>query len=390
MAKKRHRLQRVRKSTGLSQEDVAHRLGVETSTVWRWEAGETEPSAWQQPRLAKLLGVCRAELVTLLTEVAIETDQEELPAAVRSVPGKKRADLAIVEALAAQLRELGEQYEGVQSTSLLAPASRCHALVTNFLAHGASSRVTDDLHRLATESATLMSQLVWDASQRRDATGTLAYCDEARHHASEVGDHVAAAKADLRKAYVSLYGEPELRNPRPGLALAQQAAEQSKPASQALYGVSLLHVGEAFGMLGEYRQCERALSDAETAFSSISDDDPAADWFSETQFGRLAGSCYLSLGSAERAESYLTQTAERLQDRPKSRSLVLGNLALAYLRQRELDAATATLHNAIDLLGQSRGAGGMTVVFGAARELYPWREESAVQDVQDRLLALMS
>jgi hypothetical protein len=84
------------------------------------------------------------------------------------------------------------------------------------------------------------------------------------------------------------------------------------------------------------------------------------------------------------------RSAPSSTDRPKSRSLVLGNLALARLRQRQLDGATQTLHQAIDPLEQSRGGGGMTVVFGAVRELYPWRQESAVRDVQDRVLALMS
>jgi hypothetical protein len=32
----------------------------------------------------------------------------------------------------------------------------------------------------------------------------------------------------------------------------------------------------------------------------------------------------------------------------------------------------------------------MTVVFRAARELYPWRQEAAVQDIHDRLLGLMA
>ena len=37
----------------------------------------------------------------------------------------------------------------------------------------------------------------------------------------------------------------------------------------------------------------------------------------------------------------------------------------------------------------TRGGGGMNIVFRAARELRPWRGENAVQEAQDRLLALM-
>jgi hypothetical protein len=48
------------------------------------------------------------------------------------------------------------------------------------------------------------------------------------------------------------------------------------------------------------------------------------------------------------------------------------------------------LHRAIDLLEVSRGGGGLNVVSGAVRELRPWRHQPVVQDVHERLLALMA
>lgn len=143
-------------------------------------------------------------------------------------------------------------------------------------------------------------------------------------------------------------------------------------------------------MLGEHRRCEQALGAAERAFEAMGSDDLAAEMYSPAQFGRLAGSCYLSLGHPERAESFLTATLELLGDRQKTKSLVLGNLATSHIRRRRLDAATTTLHEAIDLLERGRGGGGMSVVFAAGRELYPWRGEPAVQDVHDRLLGLVA
>ncbi|MGH3899809.1 MAG: hypothetical protein ACRDTA_16505 [Pseudonocardiaceae bacterium] len=79
--------------------------------------------------------------------------------------------------------------------------------------------------------------------------------------------------------------------------------------------------------VGEYRRCEQALSQAEDCFSRIDSDDSGAQFFSPTQLGRLAGSRYLFLGHPERAEPILKSTAEALHFRPKTRSLVLGNLA---------------------------------------------------------------
>lgn len=200
----------------------------------------------------------------------------------------------------------------------------------------------------------------------------------------------SVANAELRKAYVSLYGPVEERSPQRGLALARAAAGHSRGVSHALHGVAQLHVGEAFGLLGEYRQCEQALAAAETAFDAMGSDDVAEQMYSPAQFGRLAGSCHLSLGHPERAESLSSDTLGLLGDRRKTKSLVLGNLATSHIRQRRLDAATATLHEAVDLLEQAQGGGGMSVVFAAARELYPWRAEAQVQDLHDRLLGLVS
>jgi hypothetical protein len=91
-----------------------------------------------------------------------------------------------------------------------------------------------------------------------------------------------------------------------------------------------------------------------------------------------------------KAQAHLEQTTDAMRDRPKVSAIVLGNLILAYLRQRKLAEATATLHAAIDEVERTRGGGGLNLVFAAGRELRPWRQEPAVQDVHDRLLALMA
>ncbi len=389
MKRKRQRLAQRRKMAGYSQERLAEVLRVERSTVARWERAETEPQPWLRPRLAKVLGISRGVLAELLGDVVTDRqdDGDRLDRVLAQFP---LADVDVARQLKNRIGQVAAAYETAPSASLLADAGQCHAAVEFLLTQASNEPVRTELHAAATASATLMSQLVWDASHRRDYRATVAYCDMAIEHAREHGDAVAAAHAELRKGFAAVYGQADVRDPKAGLASAQIAAEQSRSVSNALGGLSLLHVGEAYAMLGEYRRCEQALSQAEESFSRIGSDDCGAEFFSPTQLGRLAGSCYLFLGHPERAEPVLRQTAEALHARPKTRSLVLGNLALACLRQRQLDAATATLHEAIDLLENSRGGGGLTVVFSAGRELYPWRAEPAVQDVHDRLLALVA
>jgi transcriptional regulator with XRE-family HTH domain len=55
-----------RRALGLTQEDLAALLGVERSTVVRWERGVTRPLPWLQPRLARALQVPAGRLAGLL------------------------------------------------------------------------------------------------------------------------------------------------------------------------------------------------------------------------------------------------------------------------------------------------------------------------------------
>src|SRR5947207_1337399 len=70
VARKRHRLAQRRKAVGLSQEALAEVVGVDRSTVVRWERADTEPQPWHRPRLARALKVSVEELAALLADIA--------------------------------------------------------------------------------------------------------------------------------------------------------------------------------------------------------------------------------------------------------------------------------------------------------------------------------
>ena len=76
MAARRHLLAERRKTVGHTQEQLAELVGVERSTVVRWEAGEAEPKPWSRPKLAQALAVSVDELHRLLT---VPEDDEEQP-----------------------------------------------------------------------------------------------------------------------------------------------------------------------------------------------------------------------------------------------------------------------------------------------------------------------
>jgi tetratricopeptide (TPR) repeat protein len=300
----------------------------------------------------------------------------------------RSTDLATVADLRERAQALTKQYDLAASTSLLPPAGECYGQVTFLRKHVPDRQVRHELQTVEARLATLMGQLVWDASQRRDHTTAIGYYDQAISAASQAGETTAEAYARLRKSYVALYGE---QDPRAGLRLAQAAGTlASNGPSHALPGLALLHVAEGHAMLGERRACEAALGAAEAHLEAMQPADPGYGLFSADRLGRVRGSCYLALGDGAKAAPILESTAHSLQGRHKSKAIVLGNLALAHIRQRDVEHAATVLHRAIDLLEVSRGGGGLNVVFAAVRELRPWRHQRLAQDVNERLLTLMA
>ncbi len=104
----RGRLIQRRKAVGLTQGQLAKQLGVERTTVVRWERGQTRPLSWLRPRLAAALGISADRLEELLGAVGaaagapgrVAAVPRQLPAAVADFTGRSpelRALTAILE-----------------------------------------------------------------------------------------------------------------------------------------------------------------------------------------------------------------------------------------------------------------------------------------------------
>lgn len=117
-------------------------------------------------------------------------------------------DLVAVAQLREQLRSLVAAYDVTPSVSLLAPAARCQAEIVELRALAPIGAVRRELYAAEAEAATLMGQLVWDASQRRDHATARQHFEHAVGVARQIHDPVAEAHAALRLSYVALEGCP--------------------------------------------------------------------------------------------------------------------------------------------------------------------------------------
>ncbi|MEE6261180.1 helix-turn-helix transcriptional regulator [Plantactinospora sonchi] len=387
MALRRHRLASRRKSVGHTQESLAERLGVDRTTVVRWERAESEPQPWVRRGLAIALEVTLEELAQLLEDVE-EARTRRGDRLAYSLKNPRAVDLATVSYLRQELVTVTDTYDTTPSTSLLPTVARLHGEITFLHSYASLGGVRRALATVRADSAMLMGQLVWDASQRRDCRTAVGYYNQAIGVAKQNADLLPEAHARLRAGFVALYADCE---PKRGLAQAAQAAQLAiSVGSYALAGLAVLHVAEANAMMGERSACDEALGEAEDWLQRVDAADPAHGLVAAEQFNRMAGSCYLALGKPRKAQAVLEATSLALHGREKSRSIVLGNLALAHIRQRQIEESAAVLHEAIDVVEQTRAGGGANVLFGACRELQVWRNSAGIDDVTDRVLSLMA
>jgi hypothetical protein len=118
-------------------------------------------------------------------------------------------DMAAATHLRERAQSLAKQYDLAASTSLLPAAGECIGQVTFLRKQAPDGPVLRELQVTEAQLATLMGQLVWDASQRRDHATTVGYYDQAISVANRAGETTAEAYARLRKSYVALYGDQE-------------------------------------------------------------------------------------------------------------------------------------------------------------------------------------
>jgi|GEM_PF-3166667 len=100
MARPRRQLAARRKAAGSSQESLAYAVGVDRSTVARWESGETAPQPELRPRPARRLGVSLAGLAKLLSGDVSEPLASKLAVVTIGVPSAEASRQALHELMA--------------------------------------------------------------------------------------------------------------------------------------------------------------------------------------------------------------------------------------------------------------------------------------------------
>jgi len=372
MAARRHLLAERRKTVGHTQEQLAELVGVERSTVVRWEAGETEPKPWSRPKLAQALAVSVDELHRLLT---VSEDDEEQPGQhgerkVVLVDPMRRRTLVKWGLGTTAVTGLGvgsaTRVGAADVTHLQRADARLNRLTDQ---HGgetlwqAAAAYVDDGHLLLEEGTygeSVGRQLLIATARLQETAGWLAF-DAGQDTVARAcyTDALALARqADDREvemwALANLARQSTVAGqPREGLRLAAAAARiaASVEWSPRLAAVPQLRRAVASSLVADARDADRAMARARTALDHDRDEpiNERCAFLGPAELDGIEATCALELGRASRAETLLEQTIAGYGSRfARNRALYRVRLARARLDMNAVEGAVEAATSAFD------------------------------------------
>lgn len=387
MDTRRDRLIKRRKALGLTQESLAHELGVERTTVARWETGATMPGLWVHRRLAEVLKIHISALEDLLSsgQASFSTSSETLPPTEEQTEARRLLAHAAEVALAPDAGLTNTWGEPADNLRAPAPQRIGDADVEHVMTLTAAMRQIDYAHGGGACRDAVAAQARW-AEQLLAAD-----CS------AEVRTRLLVALADLHNlAGWSSFDVGMFSTARRHFARAIEQAREAEDDSltaNVLYRMGRLHLHRglhrealrffqlgqvfarstgcgitasmlssneawAYAYLDDRTQMTRSLRSSEDEFASA-DPTTASSWvafFGSSDLDAMTGITLTSLLSATDAD--MTKAAEHLgacvtaRGPAMARSLTfeLTALAVAKLRIGERDPAITAgrdaLHNA--------------------------------------------
>lgn len=395
MPHRREHLTQARKSVGLTQEEMAHRLRVDVSTVKRWESGQTTPGAWAWPKIAKLLGITRAELIKVLASSPDEFGRDGAePVHVEQV-GQDHLALALQDAGRYLDESVASDFQrqldvcvaddGTNGPTRTLPAVLSVVGAIEHSARQVKPGIRRRLLAVGARGAEFAGWLYRDAYQPDRA---LYWRDRAVEWAQEAGDWSMQGYILLKKSQSAWDERDAVRM----LTLAQAAQTGPWTLSPLVRAEAAQQEARGLAMTGEprdaiYRKLDEAWELFGTASAADRDPDKLGRHYSENLLTLQSAICYCEAGEPLRAaevyRALLTDRRFSYRDRGYFLSLMASALAVA----GEPDTATESGHEAVSVARKTNSRRTMKELTRVCQLLDHWRTRPAIRDLHAAVLA---
>lgn len=376
-----------RRALGYSQEELAQLLGVDRTTVGRWESGRVAPQPLQRRGLAAALEVSLQE-VDILLAPSRAADQEatghqsSAPSNAGDPDEMIRRELLRIltvsgaltalpvgqaEALTDGVRRgvpadfarmnshLWQVYQLARSKGSVYPVVRDQLTTLNEALAG-SRGSAQPLLSAAADLFQLAGEVAFDGNRYSDAAASYSL---AASVSKDAGAYDLWACALVRHAYVDM-SEQRYRQAAQMLGAAERLAGRGDRNLSTRHWVASVQA-EAYAGLGDLDACERAMDRAE-AVRDLPTDSANGGWlrFDGARLAEERGSRYARLGRLDLAENALKdalgQTALASGQSYRRRGAALSDLAAIGAKRRDAEQVVEYGREAVEL-ARSSGSG---------------------------------
>lgn len=406
---------------GYSQEGLAHTLGVDRTTVGRWETGRTVPQPGLRPRLARVLQVGLSELSALVGQLTVRAEGTERQPSGSDHHGTggiddmiRREFLRVItvtgtltsltpndaQALAEATQRgasedftrmnshLWQVYQLARSKSSVHPVVHDQLLTLTRALEGRSDAEAGALCGAAGDLFQLAGELAFDNSRYTDAAASYTLAASASR---EARSYDLWACALVRHAYVGMSGK-QYKEAAGVLSAAEKIAKRGDGALSTRHWVASVQA-EAYAGMGQLTACERALDEAQKVVDRSSTT-ATGGWlrFDGSRLMEERGARYLELGRLDLAETALTdalkQRALANGQSFRRRGAVLTDLAVIGAKRHDPDQVVTFGREALELARASSSGYVARRLRGLRAELGPLNRDARVADLGAEIDAL--
>ena len=338
MKQRRDRLIRMRKAAGYTQEGFAELLGVDRSTVVRWERAQTEPQPWLRRRLARVLSLSAEQLDQALTQITTVETTSPSPADGwhgATAPHGTPLNLTAIGALSATLRTADRQLGG----------GMLYACVVHYLSVEIGPRLVDASGptdaALFSAACSLTELAGWMAHDSGDDTAAQRHFQRAYRLACAAENDALAANVCASMSHLA----GQLHQPANAVRIADAGIHRATHRPGTAQLLARLHAMRARGLAASSNPHDAlaALRSAEQSLAATAD--APAPWlasFDEAALAHESALCLYQLGDLSGAKRHAERVvALRTGDRVRSRAFGLLALATVLAQSRRVDEAAA-------------------------------------------------
>jgi DNA-binding XRE family transcriptional regulator/tetratricopeptide (TPR) repeat protein len=350
-SRRRYELAQRRKAVGHTQESFAEQLGIDRSTIVRWESGATEPLPWLRPKIARVLDISIDELDNIVAGPSRVLDGRA-PKTPRGLtvgftpslppsPGHavlSNGDESVMHAFRAADKAIGGGHLYRTVVNYL------HTTVAPQLFGGSANSSEGQLFASAAALTEMAGWMAHDAGKDGRADQ---HFRRSLDLATVGGDRQLTAHILGSMAHLAHHG----RQPRKAIELASRGTQTLADAQPRLQARLLAMQARGYAALQQPQQCVDLLGKAESVLERTPTEAPSP-WISHFDEGSLASEsarCMRQVGDYQEAQRQAERViALRPTERARSRAFGQLGLAAVYAAQGKPEEACAIARSVLE------------------------------------------